>query len=134
MGILMVDRPQAADPAWLRAIEARFGSCQLVPMTATGERGLVCRMQIEPDSLPYLRRFPTTQSDAIRTALEPMLADHPKPAFTLHWSEKARAWCSQFTPSVGLPSEIREAFDRTGSGCPAAGLMTTWIRLVIVSL
>jgi len=35
------------------------GECQLVSITANGERGLVCQMELEKDkdSLPLLRRF-----------------------------------------------------------------------------
>lgn len=119
VGILMVDRPIPVDPAWLHAIEATFGDYQLVSMTAAGERGIVCQMQIEPDSLSVLRQFPGAQSDAIRTSLEPLLTERPKPVFALRWNEEARVWCSQFSPSIELPSEIREAFERTGHGCLA---------------
>jgi hypothetical protein len=55
-GLLIVDRPRPADLKWLRRVESIFGEYQLVPMTATGERGIVCRMQIEPESLPHLRQ------------------------------------------------------------------------------
>ena len=38
VGIPMVDRPRRADPEWLQEVEATFGECCLVPMTATGEK------------------------------------------------------------------------------------------------
>ena len=44
VGLLMVDRPQPADPAWLQAVVDTYGECQLYPMTSTGERGLACRI------------------------------------------------------------------------------------------
>lgn len=96
VGILMVDRPRRADPQWLQEVEATFGECCLVPMTATEERGIVCQMQIEPDSLAYLRQYPGAIPAAIETALEPLLANLPNPAFTLRWDEGARLWCSRF--------------------------------------
>lgn len=58
VGLLMVDRPNGADPAWLLELEAIYGDCLLVPMTADGDRGLVCQMCIYPDSLHLLRRLP----------------------------------------------------------------------------
>ena len=89
-GLLMVDRPRPADPEWLAEVEATFGECHLVAMTAAGERGIACQMQIEPESLPHLRRFPGEKAAAIQTALEPLLEHPPKPAFTLRWDEEAR--------------------------------------------
>jgi hypothetical protein len=119
-GLLMVDRPWPADPEWLAEVEATFGECHLVPMTPAGERGIACQMQIEPDSLPHLRRFPGEKTAAIQTALKPLLENPPKPVFTLRWDEEARAWCSRFAPLAELPGEIREVFERTGYGCLAA--------------
>jgi hypothetical protein len=60
VGLLMVDRPQPVDPEWLKEVEKTFGEYQLVAMTETGERGLACQMQIEPESRPYLRLIPPT--------------------------------------------------------------------------
>lgn len=116
----MVDRPKPADPEWLEEVEATFGECHLVAMTATGERGIACQMQIEPESLPYLRQYPGEKATAIQTALEPLLEDPPKPVFTLRWDEEVRLWRSQFAPTDELPGEIREVFERTGYGCLAA--------------
>jgi len=120
VGLLMVDRPKPADPEWLSEVEATFGECHLVAMTATGERGIACQMQIEPESLPYLRRYPGEKADAIKTALKPLLADPPNPVFTLRWDEEARLWRSQFASLTELPGKIREVFERFGYGCLAA--------------
>ena len=57
VGILMVDRPRPVDPEWLKRVERNFGGYQLVPTTATGERGIVCKMQIEREGLMHLRQF-----------------------------------------------------------------------------
>ena len=119
-GLLMVDRPRPVDPEWLRDVEATFGECQLAPMTAAGERGIACLMQIEPESFPYLRRYPGEKAAAIKTALEPLLEDPPKPLFSVRWDEEAHLWCSQFFVSDELPNEIRDVFERTGYGCLAA--------------
>jgi hypothetical protein len=119
-GLLMVDRPRPADPKWLAEVETAFGECHLVPMTPAGERGIVCQMRIEPDSLPHLRGFPGAKAAAIQVALEPLLENLPKPVFTLRWDEEAQLWCSRFVPPAELPREIREVFKRTGYGCLAA--------------
>ncbi|MDQ3830756.1 MAG: hypothetical protein M3361_15925 [Candidatus Tectomicrobia bacterium] len=50
VGIIMVDRPTVADPAWLADIERTFGSNQLTAMTHTGERGIVCQMEVAENS------------------------------------------------------------------------------------
>jgi len=120
VGLLMVDRPKPVDPEWLKEVEATFGEYHLVAMTAAGERGIACQMQIEPESLPYLRRFPGGKAAAIKTALEPLFEDPPNLAFTLRWDEEMRLWHSQFTPLAELPEEIREVFERTGYGCLTA--------------
>jgi hypothetical protein len=73
-GLLMVDWPRPADPQWLAEVEATFRECHLVPMTPAGERGIACQMQIKPDSLPHLRRFPGEKTAAIQTALNPLLS------------------------------------------------------------
>ena len=120
VGLLMVDRPRPADPRWLKEVEVTFGGYQLMPMTATGERGIACQMQIEPDSLSGLRQYPGAKAPAIKVALEPLLANPPKPVFALRWDEETRLWHSQFAPSAELPREIREVFERVGHGCLAA--------------
>jgi len=86
-------------------------------MTPAGERGIVCQMQIEPGSLPYLRRFSGEKAAAIQTALEPLLEKLPGPIFTLRWDEEARVWRSRFAHMAELPVELREVFESAGYGC-----------------
>ena len=62
VGPLMVDRPYPAHEAWRQYINSTDGECQLVPMTETGERGLACQMEIEPESTQYLRTMPFSES------------------------------------------------------------------------
>ena len=81
VGLLMVDRPTPVDPGWLEEVKTTFGEYQLVSMTATGERGIACQMQIEPNCIPHLRQYPGVKADAIQTALKPLLEKLPKPAF-----------------------------------------------------
>jgi hypothetical protein len=119
VGLLMVDRPNLVDPAWLSQVEERFGGYQLVTMASSGERGILCRMRIEPNSLPYLRQFSSHQANAIREALKPLLENLPNPIFTLRWDEETRLWQSQMADLNELPQEIWEVFKRTGYGCLA---------------
>jgi hypothetical protein len=95
VGLLMVDRPWPADPKWLRQVNNSFGEYQLVPMTVIGERGIICRMQIEPESLHHLQQLSTEKATAIKTALHPLLEEPPKPIFTLRWNEDKKLWQSQ---------------------------------------
>jgi hypothetical protein len=120
VGLLMVDRPHQADPEWLAEVEATFGEYELIPMTPTGERGIACQMQIEPESLPHLRRFPGEKAAAIEMALQPLLLNPPKPAFTLRWDEEWRNWRSEFPAMDALPEEVRHVFEDFGHGCLAA--------------
>jgi hypothetical protein len=77
-------------------------------------------MQIEPASLPHLRRFPGEKAAAIQTALQPLLVNPPKPVFTLRWDEESRNWRSEFAAMAELPEEIRQVFEGFGYGCLAA--------------
>ena len=120
VGLLMVDRPHPADPDWLEAVASTFGECQLVPMTAAGERGLACQMRIENGSIPYLRQFPSKFSAAIQPALEPLLEEQPAPVLNLHWDEETRLWHSELATSNELSPELREVFENIGYGCLAA--------------
>jgi hypothetical protein len=79
----MVDRPRPTDPAWLMRVEQTFGDCRLVPMTASGDRGLACQMYIDEDSVPHLRPFPSEISTAIQQALEPLWEEAPTPRLRL---------------------------------------------------
>ncbi|MFW6116322.1 MAG: hypothetical protein ACOC6F_01215, partial [bacterium] len=103
VGLLMIDRPNPADPEWLAEVEAAFGECELMAMTPAGERGIACQMQIEPGSLPYLRRFANEKAAAIQTALQPLLVNPPKPVFTLRWDGESHNWCSKFAATAELP-------------------------------
>ena len=118
-GILMVDRPSPADPAWLERIYNAYGECELVPMTARGERGLVCQMHIEPDSLRHLRHFSPAFGQPLQEALQPLLEEPPAPALALRWDEERRVWLSEMAFRNELPPAVREVFERTGYGCLA---------------
>ncbi len=120
VGILMIDRPSQAEPKWLEAVLETYGECLLVPMTATGERGLICQMEIEEDSLPHLRRFPSEISEAIQNALEALLEEPPAPKLRLRWDEETQLWHSEFAGINELPPDIREVFEKMGYGCLAA--------------
>ena len=118
-GLLMVDRPKPADHDWLKQVEDSFGECNLVPMTATGERGIVCRMQIELDSEHHLRQISTNRSVQINAALQPLLDEPPKPLFEMRWDEEVQAWQSRMASPNELPGEIKELFEKFGYGCLA---------------
>jgi len=120
VGLLMVDRPRTADPGWLQTIYNAFGECQLVPMTASGDRGLVCQMRIEAESEVHLRSSHSSQSEALQVALEPLLEQPPAPVLKLRWDEEARLWHSEFEATNDLPTEITEVFEMTGYGCLSA--------------
>lgn len=116
-----VDRPAAADPAWLAAVEAAYGPVQLVPMTRTGERGLLCTMHILPESRPLLQRFPSPFSTQLAASLQPLRdAAETLPQLWLRWDRQARLWRSALTDPTALPPEIRAVFARSGPGCLAA--------------
>ena len=119
VGVLMVDRPHPADPFWLRQIEETFGDYQLLSMTSTGERGILCRMKVEPDSIGNLRKYAFEQSYAIQEALQPFLDQPPKPIFGMHWDDELNTWLSQIQPPNELPQELREIFEKMGYGCLA---------------
>ena len=114
VGLLMVDRPETADPAWLDQITKAYGECQLVPMTQNGDRGLLCRMQISEDSLPHLKQDTSGQSFAIQQALAPLLVAPPAPKLRLSWDEETSLWRSELDMENVLPPEVRELFERFG--------------------
>ena len=95
VGLLMVDRPTPVDPDWLKQVEHTFGEYHLIGMTAAGERGIACQMQIEPNSLPYLHRLPTAKAAAIEQALNPLLEEPPNPCFSLRWDQEQGLWSSE---------------------------------------
>jgi hypothetical protein len=119
VGLLIVDRPRPADPAWLQSIADTFGECQLVPMTAAGERGLLCSMQIDDNSQEFVRRMPGVKADEIQTALAALLENPPAPSLRLWWEAATGAWRSEFQNVNELPEEVEELFRRTGYGCLA---------------
>jgi hypothetical protein len=119
VGLLMVDRPRPADPAWLAQVEETFGAYQLTAMTKTGERGMVCQMVIEPDSQGVLRSFSTEKAAAIGQALIPLLDELPAPCFRLRWDETQTLWVSEIARPFELPPALQEAFEQTGFGCVA---------------
>jgi hypothetical protein len=95
-GLLMVDRPQPVDPAWLAEVKTTFGGYDLYMMTATHERGIACQMWVEKQSLPYLRQFERPLTTRVAQALTPLLQQPPKPRFKVHWDEASRLWVSEF--------------------------------------
>ena len=95
LGLLLIDRPPQHVEAWLQQVSATFGRYQLVAMTATGERGILCQMQIESQSQPWLRQFPSDKTAAIASALQPLLEERPNPIFVMNWDEERHAWVSQ---------------------------------------
>lgn len=119
VGLLMIDRPFPADLAWLERIYDAYGECDLVPMTAHGERGLVCQMHIEPDSLRHLRRFSPAFGQPLQEALQPLLEEPPAPILALRWDEGCRVWLSEMVFRNDLPPAVREVFEHTGYGCLA---------------
>jgi hypothetical protein len=118
-GLLIIDRPKLADPRWMEKVDDTFGECKLAPMVKTGERGIFCRMQIEPDSRKFLRQYSAIDTSGLKTALEPQLSQIPKPLFSMHWNEKEQAWQSEIVPPNELPAEIKEVLEKTGYGCLA---------------
>ena len=118
-GLLMVDRPRPADPEWLQQVEDTFGECRLVPMTATGDRGIVCRMQIESDSRDYLRHFTSPKASTIKIAMEPLIEEPPKPIFRMRWDDEQKAWQSRIAYPNELPEQIRGVLENFGYGCLA---------------
>ena len=95
VGLLMVDRPPQNVDAWLQDVAEAFGSYRLVAMTASGERGILCQMQIESQSQPFLRQFPFDKAAAIESALQPLLDEQPNPTFMMNWDDERQVWVSQ---------------------------------------
>jgi hypothetical protein len=116
-GLVMVDRPNVVDSAWLDRVEAQYGDYQLVPMTATGERGILAQMRIEPESRPFLERFDHPIAQDLKRVLAPFLDEPPSPIFKLRWNAEQRLWRSEFW--IGLPSELQDVFEENGYGCLA---------------
>lgn len=96
VGLLMVDRPQPVDPAWLAEVVATFGGYELYVMTATHERGIACQMWVETPSLPYVRPFDMPLTVMLRQTLIPLLQQPPKLRLRVRWDETLRLWVSEF--------------------------------------
>jgi hypothetical protein len=94
VGVVMVDRPRPVDPAWLEEVRQTFGGYELVPMTRSGERGMICQMRIVEESRVHLRVMRSAQSEAIRQALLPLLADLPAVTLAMAWDESSGGWVS----------------------------------------
>jgi hypothetical protein len=94
VGLIMVDRPTVADPTWLEEIERTFGSYQLAAMTQTGERGMVCQMEVAEDSHQYVRRLVQPHNRAIRDALRPLRRYPPAVTLEVRWHPERRCWVS----------------------------------------
>jgi hypothetical protein len=119
VGLLMVDRPHPVDSLWLSRVAEAYGEYQLVPMTSSGEQGILCCMQIEPESAHFLKQIPFEKAYPIQEALQPLLEHLPKPAFQMRWDEERSLWVSQILRPNELPEEIKEIFKKTGYGCMA---------------
>ena len=94
VGVVMVDRPRPVAADWLEEIRQTFGGYELVPMTASGERGMVCQMRIAEDSCVHLRVMRRAQSNAIRQALLPLLSALPAVTLAMTWDEGRGSWVS----------------------------------------
>lgn len=103
VGIVMIDRPKIADPAWLNEIQETFGEYLLTAMTKGGERGIVCQMLIDSDSAQYLKPFgdyPLTVP--IRDALLLLLEAMPAVTLALRWDPRSRLWNSMIIKATRL--------------------------------
>jgi len=101
VGVVMIDRPRVADPAWLAEIKATFGPYQLAAMTHRGERGIVCQLCIAPGSIPHLRTVDHPLTPLIRKALLPLLIHPPAVTLALRWDQESRAWVSLIVKGGG---------------------------------
>jgi hypothetical protein len=103
VGVVMVDRPRPAEADWLEEVQQTFGGYELVPMTHSGERGMVCQMRIVEESRVHLRVMRHAQSEAIRQALLPLLAAPPAVTFAMAWDEGRGGWASTIIRSPRFP-------------------------------
>ena len=94
VGVVMIDRPRPAAPAWLEEIQQIFGGYELVTMAQDGARGLVCQMRIVEDSRVHLRLMRHAQREAIRQALVPLLAAPPAVTLAMAWDDTRTGWVS----------------------------------------
>lgn len=94
VGLLMIDRPHRASPAWLAEVRKTFGHIDLHPMTKSGERGISCQLWIAPESVTHVRPMTGALAQTVQDALFPLLNAPPKPQFAMRWNAAANAWCS----------------------------------------
>ena len=94
VGVIMVDRPQPADPEWLADIARTFGGYELVRMIQDGARGIVCQMYIAEESRVHLRVMRNARSEEIRQALLPLLENPPAVTLAVSWDEARGCWVS----------------------------------------
>ena len=107
VGLLMVDRPQPVSQEWLNRIEATYGSYQLVPMTKTGERGIVCQMRVAKESQRFLRPLLHPDARAIQKALKPLLEQPPNPILKCSYNATAHLWQSEFWIGLALEDDAQ---------------------------
>jgi hypothetical protein len=112
VGLVMVDRPRPVDPAWLEEVRQTFDGYELVPMTASGERGMICQMRIAEDSRVHLRVMRSAQGEAIRQALLPLLDELPAVTLAMAWGEARGGWVSTIMrpPRISLGSARRDTW------------------------
>lgn len=104
VGVVMVDRPTVADPAWLAEIAETFGAYELVPMTESGERGIVCQMEIAIESMSYLKGFGhAPRARALFDALVPLMEHPPAVTLSLAWDGATRHWTSRIAGGAIKP-------------------------------
>ena len=121
VGVVMIDRPRPAAADWLEEIQQTFGGYELVPMTASGERGMICQMRIAEDSRVHLRVRRRAQSNAIRQALLLLLSALPAVTLAMTWDEEGGSWVSTIMRPpkfplgqiVATPGALR-AFEEAG--------------------
>lgn len=95
-GLLLVDRPQPVDPAWLARVKETFGGYELQVMTVSGERGIACQMWVAPASLSCIRRLKTPLAAKLARALVPLHQQLPQPQLKVRWDSDLQLWVSEF--------------------------------------
>ena len=115
VGLIMIDRPTVADPAWLSDIERTFGSYHLAAMTHTGERGIVCQMQVADDSHRYLRRLVHPLNREIHKALRPLRRDPPAVTLAVRWQPDRQGWISSIIRPFKPKSSLGELVATPGA-------------------
>lgn len=103
VGVLMVDRPRPVAADWLEEVHQTFGGYELVPMTQSGERGMVCQMRVVEESHVHLRVMRNRQSEAIRQALVPLLGAPPAVTLAMAWDERSGGWTSTMVRPPKFP-------------------------------